>query len=654
MKGNVGVIHLVQNETDIDWIVSHGKFSPYIPLLTAEMFTDSNMKRLIESKKISGALVIHADINGDNKTHRPEYFSPDSSCPSENFGMYADEDKYKNCKKLKWNPPGNGMSFVYYGVPIFALSGAEEVAALEECYNKHNYPYNDSNPAAYPLCAVEMKDFMFAAKDTPTCRRKTEMGNPIQSTYCDPLGDYNVVGTLYPITEPPQPNEVIVIGSRIDSTSFFHDISPGADNDVTGITTLLAAAYALGEYKRTTDPSKIPKLKPIMFILFNGEVWDYIGSSKVVFDMERGRFPHASNIPSNSSNMAAKIDLSQVGYFIEVNQLGLGVNGSMWAHTDPISQEDKGVRKEVDFMLKALQNASSSSNVTVNTVDRSSKQPLPPASFQRFLRASKKIPGVVLTDHEKEYANKFYNSRFDTPENIGVTTLTVNESHAKIMGNQSMKLTKLATVLANAIYLLASGGVPPAEPIKVPRNMTANLIYCFLYSANCPGFKEASPESLAQKLSSLKQPFSRYVSVLQLTNDITNLVHNLMGYYLGDWLNVTVCDDEKQTRLPYAVSHWRVQGRGIPKCVRSSAYMTQALSPAFELKDYDSKEYSTWAESMWNSDMGIQMFLIADPVKEGVVLGVGLAVLVVSFSITYFMHSRSSYLFTPDIQLVAS
>ena len=32
----------------------------------------SNMKRLIESKKISGALVIHADINGDNKTHRPE------------------------------------------------------------------------------------------------------------------------------------------------------------------------------------------------------------------------------------------------------------------------------------------------------------------------------------------------------------------------------------------------------------------------------------------------------------------------------------------------------------------------------------------------------------------------------------------------------
>ena len=40
MKGNVGVIHLVQNETDIDWIVSHGKFSPYIPLLTAEMFTE--------------------------------------------------------------------------------------------------------------------------------------------------------------------------------------------------------------------------------------------------------------------------------------------------------------------------------------------------------------------------------------------------------------------------------------------------------------------------------------------------------------------------------------------------------------------------------------------------------------------------------------
>ena len=32
--------------------------------------------------------------------------------------------------------------------------------------------------------------------------------------------------------------------------------------------------------------------------------------------------------------------------------------------------------------------------------------PLPPASFQRFLRSNDKIPGIVLTDHEKQYSNK--------------------------------------------------------------------------------------------------------------------------------------------------------------------------------------------------------------------------------------------------------
>ena len=32
--------------------------------------------------------------------------------------------------------------------------------------------------------------------------------------------------------------------------------------------------------------------------------------------------------------------------------------------------------------------------------------PLPPASFQRFLRSNNKIPGIVLTDHEQHYKNK--------------------------------------------------------------------------------------------------------------------------------------------------------------------------------------------------------------------------------------------------------
>ena len=73
-----------------------------------------------------------------------------------------------------------------------------------------------------------MKDFMFAAKDTPTCKRKSEMANPILSTYCDPLGDHNVVGTLYPLVKnEPDPDSVVVVSTKLDSTAFFHDLAPG-------------------------------------------------------------------------------------------------------------------------------------------------------------------------------------------------------------------------------------------------------------------------------------------------------------------------------------------------------------------------------------------------------------------------------------------
>ena len=41
-------------------------------------------------------------------------------------------------------------------------------------------PVNNTAPD-YPLCAAQVKDFMFAAKDTPTCMRKTNTVGPNQS-----------------------------------------------------------------------------------------------------------------------------------------------------------------------------------------------------------------------------------------------------------------------------------------------------------------------------------------------------------------------------------------------------------------------------------------------------------------------------------------
>lgn len=38
--GNVGVVHLIQNDSDVNWLVEHGDAPPYMPVLGPEMFTE--------------------------------------------------------------------------------------------------------------------------------------------------------------------------------------------------------------------------------------------------------------------------------------------------------------------------------------------------------------------------------------------------------------------------------------------------------------------------------------------------------------------------------------------------------------------------------------------------------------------------------------
>lgn len=54
-----------------------------------------------------------------------------------------------------------------------------------------------------------------------------------------------------------------------------------------------------------------------MFILFNGEAYDYIGSSRIAFDMENGEFPNRF-IRLNKDHIGLFVELSQIHYDKEV------------------------------------------------------------------------------------------------------------------------------------------------------------------------------------------------------------------------------------------------------------------------------------------------------------------------------------------------
>lgn len=68
-------------------------------------------------------------------------------------------------------------------------------------------------------------------------------------------------------------------------------------------------------------------------------------------------------------------------------------------------------------MTNFIKNLNSSNPSTVPLY--ATPNSLPPSSLHTFLRGSSSIKGVVLTDHQVEYRNPFYNSLYDNSSNIG-------------------------------------------------------------------------------------------------------------------------------------------------------------------------------------------------------------------------------------------
>ncbi|XP_078381644.1 nicastrin-like isoform X2 [Oculina patagonica] len=584
---------------------------------------------LIENNKISGALII-AVPSGKHR-YTPQKGSPDYTCPNDNFGAYSKDSNYTHCKALKWNKDGSGMSFNYYDIPMFALDDENEVDALIKCYRDYN---SQRNPD-YPLCAVQLKDFMYAAKNTPTCIRKTNMPNPIGSEFCQPLGDTNVWGTLYPIKKN---RKVVMLATKLDSSSFFHDLAPGVENDGTGIIVALAAAKALGAAKRNGSISETKN--HIMFTFFQGESWDYIGSSRMVYDMDYGKFPEK---PWKVDDKTITWNTNDIKYFLELNQVGLVQDDpQLWAHSDPVSRM-KSTENEVKKMFKILKESGNKFKVDIK---EPAQQPLPPASFQRFLRSNNNIPGIVLTDHKQEYKNKFYNSHFDDLYQVGGNYSKENDT-VYLITEFTKKLAKISSTVATALYTLANDGDPPKDDIKADDALIGHLVYCLFNRSNCPLYREVSDsnktwDSFSKSSNSLK-PFPRYISVNGTSNPLTATIYYLLLYFTGyHFPSSDKCQPSE------GVATAQILGKDLQgTCVKGSVFQSPAVSPAFVLKQYDSTEYSTWAESTWGNDLTVRVFLVASPQLEGVTLGAGLIITLVSFVLVYFINKKADLIFTP-------
>ncbi|XP_075049214.1 nicastrin isoform X2 [Mixophyes fleayi] len=631
-NGDTGVVHVVETEEDLPWLLETGPTPPYMVLLEGHLFTKDMMLKLKGSSRISGIAVTYA------KPPPPDGFSLDVPCPSDGFGLYTSDhgSQYAHCNGTVWNPLGNGFSYEDFEFPIFVLQDENETEVIKQCYRDHNVPVNSSAPE-YPLCAMQLSSHMHAVTSTVTCMRRNsiQMSFSINPAVCDSLIGYNVWSSLKPInvsgTLAPE-DQVVVAATRMDSRSFFWNLAPGAEGTVSGLVTQLAAAEAL---HKVAENQTLPR--NIMFAFFQGEVFDYIGSSRMVYDMEKGRFP---------------VKLSNIHSFVELSQVALRNSSELWVHTDPVSRSNDSVNAEVQQMIQTLKAVSSGANVTLQEVNQS--QALPPASFQRFLRA-RNIPGVVLTDHRESFHNKYYNSMYDTADSIRMkypSGLSKDEA-LNYVTEAAQALSEVATVLAKTLYQLAGGN--DTVEIKADPQSVTRMLYGFLVMSNNTWFQSVVRTDWKVNFED-HQPQYYVTASRSNLNTPTQLLMSVLANLTGQVVNFTKeqCQSPEKATDPKKelYEYFWVQGPLIenstsraPFCVRSTTHTHHAESPAFDLNEWGSTEYSTWTESRWK-EIRARIFLVPSHEFEVITLALGIAVLLISLVATYFINAKADILFS--------
>lgn len=269
----------------------------------------------------------------------------------------------------------------------------------------------------------------------------------------------------------------------------FYGVMPGAASPVTGIVTLMATAQLLkkmlpmeeGYTKYGKRKFNFVKLfgtlctlileKNILFFLLNGETYDYMGSQRLLYDMEASIFP--TNIEDSHDSSLLSIRPENISLFIELSQLSH--KEAVYAH---VLENTVEIASFIDKLKTNTKTAVFKPLVGV----------LPPASLQTFLKSYPNISGLVLADHQEAYLNNFYNSIYDNASNIqfqyyeNVTT----EDDASVIPEDSLQmyLANVSEMVALSVYQEVTNATY-AGTQKPSLAMINELLHCYLESANC-------------------------------------------------------------------------------------------------------------------------------------------------------------------------
>ncbi|XP_075985469.1 nicastrin [Anticarsia gemmatalis] len=647
-NGAVGVVQMIRGVEDAQWLVQNSTAGPYMAVVSTALFYDVIELFMDQPAYISGVLLY------DNATHSPSSFTQESRCPNEYYSGPNSTCSSSVAGGIVWNEKGTGLLRRDIPFPIFYLpkSRSEEIVKIEQCYEKFNV--DKSNQDGAPLCSLQLNSFMFAAVNSEVCLRRSAASAVISSTkVCDPLGDNNVYYSLFPRTMDTKPAKpVTLVTARIDTATLFDGVSPGAMSSVVGMVTLLTAATTLSQLIPVKDEQLYNH--NVLWTLFNGEAFDYIGSQRVAYDISRGAWPAAA--PLAPADIRLHVELGQIGGALA------NVNADSSWPIHAFVPYDSPIPEITEFLNEMLTNTqqfnmSLSSEFTKN---------LPPSSLHSFRRIlnttlTGDLPEVLLADHKSTFTNMFYHSALDDFDKIyfNYRNITIDAngtfiSTEDLIANGTMKesdpqvkIARLATALARTLYHKVAGKAYSGT-VVASAHLVDEMLYCFLRSQACRLISAAEYASSGAAESPAERAAPLYVGVAAWSGVAPVFVGHLLALLTGSRLpdNRTACNARTQPGYThYYLRGWNHTG----VCIQTTMNISAAVSPAFLIPDYDLKSgvYSSWTESVWAA-MWARVFVRASGGGARLAAGAGAAATLLAAALTYWLQRHSARLFAPS------
>lgn len=585
---------------------------------------------LDEKDLISGLMVAFTDAK--NKDNYPkDGFSSDRQCPNKLSSLY--KDKNINCS---FNPLGSGLRFEDFKIPVMLLTSQSEVDEIIQCFEKHNMPMGDAM-ATYPLCAAQLEAYMHGAGNSEICLRRQSMGPRTIDIdqFCGLLGGMSSIAFLTEAMSPnKRPPKTIIVMARSDSFSLFKYTQPGASNPVTALTALLAIARILNEYKEDIAENGFN----VLFMAVTGESFEYIGSQRIVYDMEHGHFP-------NKTMNSMRMGLKDISLIIELSQFAKPGTVYVHVHSSASNNNNNTARFEDQLKMKDMFEMADDAIA------------LPPSSSHSFIRKEADVPVIVLGDFETKFETNYYNSYLDTHHNPDYNLANVK----KFVKNVSSEVSE-------AIFNFTTGKPAGDNFSKALENEVVDQVMdCMLINPKCDLFFTIASPGNIEALNETESPYSFFVGVYSEYNieQMQYLIRQLLAYYTSTSTsgNATGLDlDEEECSEAHEGKPWTtywINGKFDPKinnwtgmCINSTAQYQNASSLAQEILDYsyndvDWTKYAAWTESVSGSGLKVRIFLQPSFKVQRLAVFAGVMTTAIWFAATFIIYRRAEKIFLP-------